>query len=379
MQQNGLAIIDDGGGNWGPMTEVRAVFDLRTGAWTAKQRIEHTFQRNADVLIVPKTLENIVKTEHPGTSVNTLPDQFEQFTVVLGRTADPAASVELSRAALQHCLTTGDFSAATPTGVSLLARPWDIFAHLDGTLRSDLDAIDLPAWDGRTDHVAIQGDKKAVKIAPYAKVHAMVVFNTELGPVVVDEGAIVGSFAVIAGPCYIGPRTIVAPHAHLRSFTSIGPDCVVAGEVSWSILHGRSNKSHAGYLGHSLVGQWVNLGADTNVSNLKNTYGSVRVQLSADAAPQDTGHIKLGPIIGDFVRTGIGSRLMTGSCIGTGSMVAVSGLAPKFVDRLRFVTDSGDERYDVKRFLATARTAMERRGCALHDAVAARLGALVDP
>ena len=159
------------------------------------------------------------------------------------------------------------------------------------------------------------------------------------------------------------PHHRPAPRPHSGN-TSIGEHCLVARqEISHSIIQGYSNKAHTGYLGNSLVGQWVNLGADTNVSNLKNTYGPVRVQLSADTPPENTGQSKQGPIIGDFVRTAIGSRLPTGSCYSTGTMLALSGVAPKFTPRFSFLTDDGppDEKYDIDKFLAAARTVMARR------------------
>ncbi len=114
------------------------------------------------------------------------------------------------------------------------------------------------------------------------------------------------------------------------------------------------------------MGQWSNLGAGTTVSNLKNTYGPVRIDLGD--GPQDSGRVFNGPVIGDFVRTGIGTRLMTGSVVGTGVCLATSGFPPKHVPAFRFVTDAGDDPYDIVRFLDTARTAMERRGAALSEA-----------
>jgi hypothetical protein len=151
---------------------------------------------------------------------------------------------------------------------------------------------------------------------------------------------------------------------------------VVAGEVSTCVFHGQSNKAHSGYLGNSLVGQWVNFGADTNASNLKNTYGTVRMQLEAEGPVEDSGLTKLGPVVGDFVRTAIGSRLMTCSVVGTGSMLSMSGFAPKFVPRFAFATDGGVERCELDKFLETAQKMMARRGQNLGAAEIDRLKVL---
>ncbi len=360
MAQQGLIVFDDDTGRFGPLTDRRAAFDGRTGAWTTLERIEHVVGRKADALIVPHRLSALTNERHPDSSINQVPDGFDTWRCVNGRAATPEAinaAPVLTRAQIAQAtrLDAGDAPA--------LARPWDLFAHLDTNLRFDLDAINLPACD----HAVITGDH-GVKAAPDAKLHPMVVLNAEKGPIVIDHGAIVGSFALIAGPCYIGPHTIVAPHAHIRAHTVAGPRCVIGGEIASSILHANSNKSHDGYLGHSLVGEWVNLGAGTTVSNLKNTYGPVRVQLESGGPAEDSGQMKLGPIIGDAVRTAIGTRLLTGSCIAAATMLAVGGFSPKITRPFSFVTDGSVQPYDFDRFIDTLRRVMERRDVTLSKA-----------
>src|SRR5690606_34700880 len=154
------------------------------------------------------------------------------------------------------------------------------------------------------------------------------------------------------------------------------PMCKVGGEISHSVLFGHTNKAHAGYLGHALVGEWVNLGAQTNVSNLKNTYGPIAVQVERDQPAENTGRMYLGPVIGDYVRTAIGTRILTGSVVGTGAMLALSGFAPKFVERFAFLTDKGPEHYEIDKFIETANRMMSRRDMALSAAEEARLRTL---
>jgi carbonic anhydrase/acetyltransferase-like protein (isoleucine patch superfamily) len=362
MAQQGLIVFDDDAGRFGPLTDRRAAFDVRSGAWTTLERIERIVGQKADALFVPNRLAALTQQRHPDSAVNRLPDGYTSWRCVSGRAATPDAIRDTP--CLTHPqgapLAREDFDAGD---APQLARPWDLFAHLDANLRFDLDAMDLPACDRGT----VTGDHR-VKAAPDAKLHPMVVLNAELGPIVIDRGAIVGSFTVLAGPCYIGPHSIVASHAHIRAHTSVGPRCVVGGEVARSILHGNSSKSHAGYLGHSLVGEWVNLGAGTTVSNLKNTYGHVRVQLDESVPAQDSGQLKLGPIIGDGVRTAIGTRMLTGSCIATATMLAVGGFAPKWTRPFSFITDGSVQRYDIDRFIDTLRCFMEHRGDTLSDA-----------
>jgi UDP-N-acetylglucosamine diphosphorylase/glucosamine-1-phosphate N-acetyltransferase len=243
---------------------------------------------------------------------------------------------------------------------ALIERPWHIMDQVDATLLADILSLDLPAWDDRTANVVAFGEYP-LKVHPAARVKPGAILSTESGPIAIDDGAVVGPGTLIEGPCYIGPASEVAPGARMRSSTSLGPVCRVGGEVSHAIFQSYSNKVHDGYLGHALVGQWVNLGAATNVSNLKNTYGNVRVQVDLHAPREDTGRTFFGPILGDFVRTAIGTRIPTGAVIGTGCMVALSTFAPTFAPRFGFYTDLAYQPYELDKFLQTARTMMARR------------------
>lgn len=393
-----LLVYDDGMGRWGPLCDLRAIFDCRTGAQTTIERIERVMTCKTDNLAVPPALAAVTAARHPAARVNQPLPPNGSWLVINGRCVAPAAlklarhlplgkslvqangellASHLTVAAVQTLLAKGfrdpfhDPKQVFPER-ALAARPWHLLEALDANLRDDLAASEAPPFAETRPDVSRLGDN-ALLIAAEARIHPMAVFNMELGPIVVDRQAIIGAFAVLAGPCYIGPGSVVAPHTHVRPYTVTGPRCMIAGEVAFSIIQGFSNKAHTGYLGHSLVGEWVNLGADTNVSNLKNTYGSIRVPLNASEPPEDSGQVKLGPVIGDFVRTAIGSRLTTGSCVGTGSMLALSGFTPKFVARLRFVTDVADEPYDIHKFLATARQMLARRKMELPPATEARL------
>ena len=254
----------------------------------------------------------------------------------------------------------------------LLDRPWHILDGLEATLRHDLDAADLPPCDVAR-HGAVRFGDHEVYAGSGVTFQPQVVFNTQQGPIVIDRDAVIGAISVLEGPCYIGPASQVSCHTHIRPITAIGSVCKVAGEISHTVFQGYSNKGHHGYLGHSLVGRWVNLGAATNTSNLKNTYGQVRVQLSPDEPEEPTGRLYHGPLLGDYTRTAIGTRLTTGACVGTGSMIARSTYAPKFIDRFTFLTDAGPEPYDIEKLLATARTMMARRDRDLSPALENRL------
>src|SRR5688572_18618416 len=164
------------------------------------------------------------------------------------------------------------------------------------------------------------------------------VLDASRGPVVVKEGATIGANSVVQGPCYVGPHAVIKPLALIRPGTTIGPACRVGGEVAESILLGYCNKSHEGYMGHSYVGKWVNLGAGTTTSNLKNTYGEISVQMGTRKIP--TGRRFLGALIGEHSKAGILTKLTTGTYVGFASMLTGVGWAPKFTPSFTYWTGS---------------------------------------
>ena len=215
---------------------------------------------------------------------------------------------------------------------------------------------------------AVRGNKKDVYIAPGARIHPMVVIDAEHGPIYIDEGVEVHPFSRIEGPCYIG-RDSVLLGAKCREGNSIGPVCRVGGELEESIIHGYSNKYHDGFLGHAYVGEWVNLGALTTNSDLKNDYSCVEVMLDGQRSI-NTGSTKVGSLIGDHVKTSIGTLLNTGSYVGAMAIIMATGKPlPKFIPSFAwFLEGIVTKGFGKGKLYDTAKTAMSRRGCQWADA-----------
>ena len=211
--------------------------------------------------------------------------------------------------------------------------------------------------------VAIRGSKKDVYVAPGVTVHPMVTIDAEHGPVYIDERAEIHPFSRIEGPCYIGKDSILLG-AKCREGNSIGPCCRIGGEVEESIIHGHSNKYHDGFLGHSYVGEWVNLGALTTNSDLKNDYSNVSVMLDGQR-PINTGSNKVGSLIGDHVKTSIGTLLNTGSYLGAMALIMATGKPlPKHIPSFAwFIEGIVTKGFGKGRLYETAKTAMSRRKC----------------
>jgi len=388
-------IYDDERGRFGPMTGLRAVFEVRNGVQPNLNRIEARIGRPAGALVASTRLAPLIAKRSPGKQVNPDVAGVESCLLVNGRWpgvhfTDPVNQLEQGHAIVQAdgqvvaaCLTgneahrflgEGGFSLSDTTRTvrvqhrALMDRPWHILDDLTDVLIADLMAFnDPPIGRGDREGVTIMGDHP-VRIAPGVTIRPPVVFNAEHGPVVVGLDAVINPFVVLQGPCYVGPATELASHASIRRGTVLGEHCKIGGEVSASLIDSYTNKAHPGFLGHSLVGSWSNLGAGTECSNLKNTYGNVRVQLDEAAAPEDTRRMFQGAIIGDYVRTAIGTRLPTGAVIHTGCMLATSGWAPKFAAPFGFYTDQGCQAYDRNKLIATIKTMKARRGMELENA-----------
>jgi UDP-N-acetylglucosamine diphosphorylase/glucosamine-1-phosphate N-acetyltransferase len=214
-------------------------------------------------------------------------------------------------------------------------------------------------------------------VDPTAVVDPMVVADTTKGPVVIDREAVINAFSRLEGPCYIGPATQVLG-AKIRAGATLGPHCRVGGEVEASIIHGYSNKYHDGFLGHAYVGEWVNLGAGTHNSDLRNDYGPVHV--TVDGQSIDTGCTKVGCFLGDHTKTGLGTLLNTGTNSGIFCNLLPSGrLLPKHVPSFcSWWNGSLRENSDLWQLLRTAAEVMRRRGQALTDSHASLYSHIFD-
>ncbi|MGH7670784.1 MAG: hypothetical protein ACRENQ_14965, partial [Gemmatimonadaceae bacterium] len=210
-----------------------------------------------------------------------------------------------------------------------------------------------------------------VFVEPGATVEPMVMFDVTAGPVLIREGATVQAFTRLAGPCVVGRNSVVSGGRVAAS--SIGESCRVHGELSTSIILGYSNKGHDGFVGHSYLGRWVNLGAGTVTSNLKNTYGTVA--LWTPDGVRDTGLQFLGALIGDHAKTGIGVRLTTGSVIGAGANIFGGEVMPKVVPPFAWGSMPPYAIHDLERFLISAERMMQRRGVVLSEQARAQLSA----
>ena len=247
---------------------------------------------------------------------------------------------------------------AQPVEAKFLRYPWQLMEANPGAIADDL-ASARGGVRGQVHRLACLETPERIVVGDGAVVGPYAVLDAGPGPILVGRGARIAAHTVVTGPCVIGPGTQLL--GGFVSGTTFGPECRVAGEVEASVWQGYGNKRHHGFVGHSLVGEWVNLGALTTTSDLKNNYGPVRVWV--DGAEVDSGSSKVGALVGAHAKTGIGTLLPTGACVGTGANLFGGGVfAPKQVASFAWWDGRRSAEHEFARFLATARIAFSRRG-----------------
>jgi UDP-N-acetylglucosamine diphosphorylase/glucosamine-1-phosphate N-acetyltransferase len=388
-----------------PLTLTRPVFDLLCGLTPLADKPAHYFAADAVGFLVRPLVADLTREHHPHAPVNdplwlragptvlvnarwlpparpdgqrapTTRELFDDgpfLAVCDGELAFAAVGPELlagvSPAALDDCLE--DWLTALPrqeVGGCVVRRPWDLVDRNGRQIVADFPwAVADELYGSRPLGVALVGPADRLFVDPSALVDPMVVIDTSGGPVVIDAGAVVGAFSHLAGPCYVGPGTHILG-GRVKPGTSLGPHCRIGGEVEASVVLGYSNKAHDGFLGHSYVGEWVNLAAGTQASNLRTDYGPVAVP--ADGGHLNTGRLKVGCFVGDHAKTGLGVLLNCGSVVGAFASVLPTGrLAPRDVPPFtRFGPDGLAEEPNLDALLATADAMMKRRGRSLSRA-----------
>jgi len=202
-------------------------------------------------------------------------------------------------------------------------------------------------------------NKKEIIIENGAVVKPGVVIDASNGPVFIDRNAEIFPNAVIEGPAYIGESSKIKSAATIYENVSIGRVCKVGGEVEGTVIMPYSNKQHAGFIGHSYLGSWVNLGADTNNSDLKNNYSTVKAYVNGEVI--DSGSQFLGLTMGDHSKSAINTMFNTGTVIGFSCNIFGSGFPNKFVPSYTWGGAENSKVYDVEKCIGTAKIVMQRR------------------
>ena len=243
--------------------------------------------------------------------------------------------------------------------VEMFSWPWELVHANERALLADWESSEVQrAQRGRLDVGSYVLAPESVHLGQGTRIKPCAVIDAEDGPVWIGDDVTISPHTSIKGPVSIGNGSLIQPGAVIHAGTTIGPVCKVGGEIEASIIQGYSNKQHDGFLGHSYIGSWVNIAADCINSDLKNTYGTVRVPING--RPVETGEMFVGMLVGDYSKLGINVSFPTGSVIGFCSSVFASQ-SPKFVPSFVWVDGDTWTAFDEERGVEIAGKVMARR------------------
>jgi UDP-N-acetylglucosamine diphosphorylase/glucosamine-1-phosphate N-acetyltransferase len=242
-----------------------------------------------------------------------------------------------------------------------LRQKWDIFSLNEQAIRIDFELLTA----GRTsapipEGITVAGHEN-IFLEEGARVQPGTVINATVGPVYVGKGAEIMEGCLMRGPLALCADAVLKMGAKLYGGTTIGPGCKVGGEVSNTVFFANSNKGHDGFLGNAVIGEWCNLGADTNSSNLKNNYDTVKIWDEYSARSISTGLTFCGLLMGDHSKCGINTMFNTGTVVGVSCNIYGGNFPEKFIPSFSWGGSEGSVTYNFTRAMDTARRMMARR------------------
>ncbi len=242
----------------------------------------------------------------------------------------------------------------------LIREPWDLLTLSENAIRHDF----IPAQPVAELPGVTMIEPDAIALHPQAVVQPGVILDASLGPITIGPRTEIGALSVIQGPVHIATSCRIKPHSHIYDATSLGPHCRIGGEVENTICHSYVNKQHQGFVGHSLLMPWTNLGADSNTSDLKNNYSPVRI--SRRGIVVDSGQQFLGLLLGDHSKCAINTQFNTGTVVGLFAQLFKPGFPAKEIPPFSWGGSEAGS-YRLQDALEVAQRVMERRKLQLTD------------
>jgi len=355
-------------GNLKPFSLNHAAFEIKTGLFSNLDRFIDSFPKHQIYLIVRDEIKDVIKYRFPKYNVNptVIPcgecinakvvwdqgyiESFNNENLLLFRNKSEISIEEFNLKIKQ--LENNDL-------ISYIDYIWDSIYLFNSTIKKDFLKI-KNTHVSDIDNVYLV-NKNFISINNNVIIKPGVVIDATNGPIYINDNVKIDIGALIQGPVFIDKDSYIAPGAKIRGGTLIGPNCKVGGEVTSSIFHGFSNKVHDGFIGHSYVGEWVNIGAGTNNSNLKNNYSDVKFNFGTNLV--NSNKTFLGTMIGDFSRISIATSINTGTFIGIGSNIFNHDFNNKFINSFSW---GDNEKVDFDKFISTCKLMFKRRDILLH-------------
>lgn len=375
--------------NFYPVSLSHPVYDLLCGVKTLREKILCYFPDTKYSLFCRKYLKETVELNNPGIGINKLEE--DNYLFINGRTLiDETLYETIGKNSAEKVFVKDNVLIAAKVTADRLKKIkpnikdsielsvfegiphehvvvdtvdylWDLVKINGIQLKNDFNRINAPgiSEDARLFRGVHLINKDDVIIEEGTVIKPGVVIDASNGPIYIGKDVEIMSNSVIDGPVYIGDRSRIKSCAVISENVTIGKVCKVGGEVEDSVIMPYSNKQHAGFLGHSYLGSWVNLGADTNCSDLKNNYSNVRVSFKGKQI--DTGMQFLGLLMGDHSKSAINTMFNTGTIAGFSCNIFGEGFPDKFIPSFSWVGREGVETFDLKKSIDTAKKVIQRR------------------
>ena len=389
MKQNNFPqnIILFGDDNWFhllPLTFTKPIAELRVGILTIREKWEIHLDGHVSYITQDYLAEKY-------------PIHIEEDNLLINSTLLPSATIlnYIKQLQLNEALLLGDellaarlstdqfdslsddpASLKTLKGINLdgvpgidisrILRPYDIFMLNGQEILHDFDII----TKGRKSQPISETNTIIGKHPVFLEEGAVMeccIINTDGGPVYIGKNALVMEGCLIRGGLAVCEGAVIKMGAKIYGPTTAGPHCKLGGEVQNSVLFANSNKGHDGYLGNSVIGEWCNLGADTNNSNLKNNYLPVKIWSYVKEGFEDTGLQFCGLIMGDHSKAGINTMFNTGTVVGVASNIFGDGFPRTYIPSFSWGGASGFTTHQLKKAIETAEIVMKRRNQDMSD------------
>lgn len=364
-----------------PFTHTRPVADIRCGIMTMRERWELLLNEKT-FTITTRHLQEVYPSDEKGNGILINASIFATKQLVDAvrelKPGEQLISDNLFIAA--NCMDEEGISienrinkTASYTKISFnetvfnLNRIWDIFTQNERAIKEDFVLLTAGKTSMTIPEFVTAIAPENIFIAEGAIVNPCII-NASTGPVYIEKQAEIMEGCMLRGPVALGKNAVLKMGAKVYGATTIGEGCKVGGEVNNAVFFANSNKGHDGFLGNAVIGEWCNLGADTNCSNLKNNYDIVKVWDEYENKLINTGMQFCGMMMGDHSKSGINTMFNTGTVVGVSCNVFGSSFPDKFIPSFSWGAAGETLIYDFDKAMETAERMMERRGIKLTDA-----------
>jgi UDP-N-acetylglucosamine diphosphorylase/glucosamine-1-phosphate N-acetyltransferase len=382
--------------NFLPLAYFRPVYELRCGAFSLREKLAMALPGTKQILHVRSELAGYLSEEFTKLHINNLPDDdiwfingriladenlakfIKQKTgeqkVFLG--GDDVGAVfikkdsisDFKKKLIESPIDKSIFKVLTAENFpfALINYTWELVHRTTSEIEKDFNRLKTAKRiSGKLYPGVHLINKRNIIIGNGSIIKSGAVIDAENGPVIIGKNVTIMPNAVVEGPVFIGDNSIIKIGAKIYHGTSIGEYCKVGGEVEASIIQAYSNKQHEGFLGHSYLGSWVNLGADTNTSDLKNNYSTIRVRVNGQMI--DSGSQFVGLTIGDHSKSGINVMFDTGTVVGVSCNIYGAGLPPKYMPSFAWGGEKEFTVYDLEKSIDTMKHVMIRRNMKMSE------------